>query len=110
MPPFSLLDANKLGRTRDRLPAASSRILAHSSTALEPRARKTYRAPVPNRRLADGPALPADAGHPDAATRAAALCAELAALVERRTGSDGGHETAIPELTFWRFSAPTEPV
>ena len=24
-------------------------------------------------------------------------------------GSDGGHETAIPELKFWRFSNPTEP-
>jgi AraC-like DNA-binding protein len=45
---------------------------------------------------------------PDA-TRRAALCAELGALLERRTGSDGGHETAIPELTLWRFSHPTEP-
>jgi AraC-like DNA-binding protein len=43
------------------------------------------------------------------AMRVAALCAELAALLERRTGADGGHETAIPELTLWRFSNPTEP-
>ncbi|AHG89824.1 AraC-type transcriptional regulator domain protein [Gemmatirosa kalamazoonensis] len=43
------------------------------------------------------------------ATRVAALCAELAVLLERRTGADGGHETAIPELTLWRFSNPTEP-
>jgi AraC-like DNA-binding protein len=41
--------------------------------------------------------------------RVAALCAELAVLLERRTGADGGHETAIQELTFWRFSNPTEP-
>lgn len=41
--------------------------------------------------------------------RVAALCAELAAVLERRTGVDGGHETAMPELTFWRFSNPTEP-
>jgi hypothetical protein len=40
--------------------------------------------------------------------RVAALCAELARLLERRTGSDGGHETAIAELTLWRFSWPTE--
>jgi AraC-like DNA-binding protein len=36
------------------------------------------------------------------------LCAELAALLDRWTGVDGGHETAIPELAFWRFSHPTE--
>jgi AraC-like DNA-binding protein len=41
--------------------------------------------------------------------RVTALCAELAAILKRRTGADGGHETAIPELTFWRFSNPTEP-
>jgi AraC-like DNA-binding protein len=41
--------------------------------------------------------------------RVAALCAELAVILERRTGTDGGHETAIQELTFWRFSNPTEP-
>jgi AraC-like DNA-binding protein len=43
------------------------------------------------------------------ATRVAALCAELASVLEQRTGADGGHETTIPELTFWRFSNPTEP-
>src|SRR5688500_4545248 len=37
------------------------------------------------------------------------LCAELACLLERRTGTDGGHETAIPELKLYRFSNPTEP-
>src|SRR6476661_6414885 len=43
------------------------------------------------------------------ATRAALLCAELAAVLDRWTGVDGGHETAISELAFWRFSHPTEP-
>jgi AraC-like DNA-binding protein len=38
-----------------------------------------------------------------------ALCAELARLIGRRTRTDGGHSTALPELTFWRFSNPTEP-
>jgi AraC-like DNA-binding protein len=42
------------------------------------------------------------------AERRVALCAEIAGLLERRTGSDGGHETAIPQLTFWRFSRPTD--
>jgi AraC-like DNA-binding protein len=42
------------------------------------------------------------------AERRAALCAELAWLLERRTVSDGGHETAIPELALWRFSQPTD--
>lgn len=37
------------------------------------------------------------------------LCGELAALIDRRTITDGGHETAISELKFWRFSNPTEP-
>ncbi len=45
----------------------------------------------------------------NAPTRVAALCAELAALLARRTSTDGGHETAIPGLTIWRFSSPTEP-
>ena len=39
----------------------------------------------------------------------ASLCAELAELIDRQTGTDGGHVTAVPELTFWRFSNPTEP-
>ncbi len=30
-------------------------------------------------------------------------------MLEHRTGTDGGHPTAIPELTFWRFSNPTAP-
>ncbi|HEX2250231.1 MAG TPA: AraC family transcriptional regulator [Gemmatimonadales bacterium] len=47
-------------------------------------------------------------GELPSAMRVAALCAELARLLERRTGSDGGHETAIPELALWRFSQPTE--
>ena len=42
------------------------------------------------------------------AERRAALCAELAGLLARRTGTDGGHETAIPALVLWRFSHPTE--
>jgi AraC-like DNA-binding protein len=42
------------------------------------------------------------------AMRVAALCAELARLLERRTGFDGGHETAIPELALWRFSQATQ--
>jgi AraC-like DNA-binding protein len=37
------------------------------------------------------------------------LCAELAELIGRWTRTDGGHATAISELTFWRFSNPTEP-
>jgi AraC-like DNA-binding protein len=43
------------------------------------------------------------------AARSAAPCAELAALLEQQTGTDGAHETAIPQLTLWRFSSPTEP-
>jgi AraC-like DNA-binding protein len=37
------------------------------------------------------------------------MCQELARLLGRRTGTDGGHPTTIPELTFWRFSNPTAP-
>jgi AraC-like DNA-binding protein len=48
------------------------------------------------------------AGEVPVALRTAALCAELARLLERRTGSDGGHETVIPQLTLWRFSHPTD--
>ena len=43
------------------------------------------------------------------ATPAEALRGELARLLERRTGSDGRHETAIPELKLYRFSNPTDP-
>jgi AraC-like DNA-binding protein len=35
---------------------------------------------------------------------------ELVQLLDRRTGADGGHETLIPQLKFWRFSNPTDPV
>jgi AraC-like DNA-binding protein len=34
---------------------------------------------------------------------------ELATLIERQTGDDGSHETAIAELTLTRYSAPSEP-
>jgi AraC-like DNA-binding protein len=47
-------------------------------------------------------------GAQDAAC-SAALCAELAAVLEQRTGVDGAHETPMPQLTLWRFSNPTEP-
>jgi len=40
---------------------------------------------------------------------AEALRSELAALLARRTGADGRHETAIPQLKLYRFSHPTEP-
>jgi AraC-like DNA-binding protein len=43
-------------------------------------------------------------------TPAEALRGKLASLLLRRTGSDGRHETAIPELKLYRFSHPTEPV
>jgi len=38
-----------------------------------------------------------------------ALRSELATLLARRTGADGRHETAIPQLKLYRFSHPTEP-
>src|SRR5579859_5518511 len=38
-----------------------------------------------------------------------ALRGQLVKLLERRTSSDGRHETAIPELKLYRFSNPTEP-
>jgi AraC-like DNA-binding protein len=41
--------------------------------------------------------------------RVKARCGDLADLLERRTGTDGGHETAIRELKLYRFSNPTEP-
>jgi AraC-like DNA-binding protein len=34
---------------------------------------------------------------------------ELAGLIERQTGADGAHETAMAELTLTRMSAPSEP-
>ncbi|MFL5618374.1 MAG: AraC family transcriptional regulator N-terminal domain-containing protein [Gemmatimonadaceae bacterium] len=36
------------------------------------------------------------------------MCADLARLLQRQRGADGGHETAIPSLALWRFSHPTE--
>lgn len=44
---------------------------------------------------------------PDSAVEA--LQSELAMLLERRTGSEGRHDTAIPQLKLYRFSHPTEP-
>jgi len=41
--------------------------------------------------------------------RVEALCGELAALIERMTFADGRQDTALPALTFWRFSNPTAP-
>jgi AraC-like DNA-binding protein len=73
-----------------------------------------YHACMANRLRAHAP-RPAHTQHPagsDASApeaHIAELCAELARLLDRRTGSDGGHETSIPELTLWRFSNPTEP-
>lgn len=44
------------------------------------------------------------------AVRVEAIQGELVRLLERRTGADGMHETAIPGLRLYRFSHPTEPV
>jgi AraC-like DNA-binding protein len=43
------------------------------------------------------------------AAREERLRTELVGLLERRTGSDGRHETAILQLKLYRFSHPTEP-
>jgi AraC-like DNA-binding protein len=43
------------------------------------------------------------------ANRVEALQDELVGLLERRTGSDGRHETAIRELKLYRYSHPTDP-
>jgi AraC-like DNA-binding protein len=37
------------------------------------------------------------------------LLAELAARIGKHAASDGGHDTAMAELAFWRFSHPTKP-
>jgi hypothetical protein len=34
---------------------------------------------------------------------------ELATLIERQTGIDGTHQTAMAELTLTRISAPSKP-
>jgi AraC-like DNA-binding protein len=79
--------------------------------------RAAYRAAMMNRTLSPAPsAADTSPSSPPAtaaeevpfAERRAVLCAELASLLQRRTGSDGGHETPIPALTLWRFSHPTE--
>jgi AraC-like DNA-binding protein len=44
------------------------------------------------------------------AIRVEALRGELVRLLDRRTGSDGTHATAIPELKLHRFSRPTDPL
>lgn len=49
-------------------------------------------------------------GAPHAAVRADEVRGELASLLAQRTATDGGHETAIPELKLYRFSNPTKPV
>jgi AraC-like DNA-binding protein len=41
--------------------------------------------------------------------RVEALRTQLVGLLQRWTASDGGHETAIPQLKLYRFSQPTEP-
>ena len=48
---------------------------------------------------------------PDVSNKSSAesLRTDLAGLLERRTGSDGRHDTVIPELKLYRFSNPTEP-
>jgi AraC-like DNA-binding protein len=72
-------------------------------------AHRAYAQPMTNRTLSRQPSAPGSAaGEVPFAERRAALCAELAWLLERRMGADGGHETAIPALTLWRFSHPTE--
>jgi AraC-like DNA-binding protein len=84
---------------------------------LEVAARAAYRAFMTNRTFPQRPraaatrasSAPAAAGGDVPFTeRRTALCAELASLLQRRTGSDGGRETAIPALALWRFSQPTE--
>jgi AraC-like DNA-binding protein len=49
------------------------------------------------------------AGDANQTSPAEAPCADLARLIGRWTRTDGGHPTAVAELTFWRFSNPTEP-
>jgi AraC-like DNA-binding protein len=113
----ALSQGRKLGRTGRHVPAGSSLLLAHFSQTLEATAHKAYPEPMTNRTLFREPSAAATAasgapgtaaGEVPFAERRAALCAELAWLLARRTGSDGGHETAIPALALWRFSHPTE--
>ena len=76
------------------VPAQSWQFFAYSSTSLEWIPPLAYRVVMANRN---------EEGQIED------LCGKLASLLDRRTGTDGGHETAIPELKFWRFSNPTEP-
>src|SRR5215211_6343468 len=109
----------KLPVSGRQVPAGSWRIVAYSSTPLETRPAGAYRPPMANEpALRRGSAVTAAShssrmesavGETRDAVRVAALCAELARLLGRWTGSDGGHETAIPQLTLWRFSNPTDP-
>src|SRR5688572_33006120 len=88
------------------VPAGSSRLLAYSSQTLEAALREPYCAGMTNRTPFQESSVAATtassapvtaAGDVPFAERRAALCAELTWLLERRTGVDGGHETAIPE-------------
>jgi len=74
--------------------AGSRHFIAYSSTHLE---RGTYTAYC------------ADMANRGDKARVEALCGELAALIERMTFADGRQDTALPALTFWRFSNPTTP-
>lgn len=96
-----------------------SPLIAYSSTELEPALQTRYGDEMAigttTSKAKVGPmhetvgANPPSADQHEAA-RVLALSAELAALLARRTDSDGGHSTAIPALQLWRFSNPTEPV
>src|SRR5688500_786415 len=100
------------------VPAGSSRVLAHFSQTLEASAHTAYPASMTSRTLPEQPSAARTSSSPASGTaaasqvpfaeRRAALCAELALLLQRRTGADGGHETGIPALALWRFSHPTE--
>jgi AraC-like DNA-binding protein len=48
-------------------------------------------------------------GRDPEAIRIEALRSEIVGLLEQRTGSDGRHDTAIPQLKLYRYSHPTEP-
>jgi AraC-like DNA-binding protein len=76
------------------VPAGSRQIVAYSSTALERVWKVVY---------CEGMANRGDTARVDA------LCNELATLIERMTSRDGRQDTALPELTFWRFSHPSKP-
>jgi AraC-like DNA-binding protein len=93
-------------------------MLAYSSKSLEAQCARTYRPDVSSRRSTEResatmtfkPGGASAAERSGEAMRAEALRAELVRSLERLTGSDGRHETEIPELTLYRFSQPTEPM